>query len=112
MTTDIITSLHLDSQLTPGEIEDFLAVLEKEVWFRVLEEELPKQIARSDYTYIANILAPKHDLTLIIDYIKTNFPSIPIETIVERTTADVKREFTEQYRQVTSLGSLTSTPGE
>ena len=99
---DIVTHLGLDKGMTTEEIEDFLAVLEKEIWFRVLEEELPKQVAKSDYTYIANHLAPKHDLNLIVDYIKKSTPNVPIEEIIEKTVIEVKKEFVEKYKETIS----------
>jgi hypothetical protein len=100
LTIDPVTYLGLDKEMTPEEIEDFLGVLEKEIWYRVLEEELPKQVAKSDYTYIANSLAPKHDLNLIVGYIKSTCPTVPIEEIIEKTVIEVKKEFAEKYNQI------------
>lgn len=96
---DIISLLGIDRTMTPEEIDDLTGVLEKEVWYRVLEEELPKKISQSDYTFLKNNLAGKTDFNNLIAYIKDNLPSIDIEETIENVTITVKKEFAEAYKQ-------------
>lgn len=96
---DIISLLGIDRTMTPDEIDDLTGVLEKEVWYRVLEEELPKKISQSDYTYLKNNLAGKTDFNDLIAYIKETLPSINIEETIENVTIAVKKEFAEAYKQ-------------
>jgi len=89
--------LSLDRILPPWEVEEIVEVLNKEIWYRVLHEELPKLITKEEYkTLVADHELDKNLIPIMKD-VKKNWPTIPMEKLALETTRRVKRDFIENY---------------
>jgi|GEM_PF-1401552 len=94
---DVIEILSLERILPPGEVEEIVEVLNKEIWYRVLHEVLPKYITKEEYKTLVAQHESDKDLVLIMKKVSKNWPNIPMERLALETTRTVKREFIENY---------------
>ncbi|PIY70386.1 hypothetical protein COY89_01435 [Candidatus Roizmanbacteria bacterium CG_4_10_14_0_8_um_filter_36_36] len=93
---DIIALLGLEEKLSPGEIDEMLDTLSKEIWFRVLNESLPLYLDKDELEKLTKATIDK-GLDETLSYIKENLPRINIQFMFLETTQVVKKEFVVEY---------------
>lgn len=94
---DLVVVLGLDRSLSPGEIDQMLDGLSKEIFFRLLTEKLPKILPTKDFQYLAEKYKASSDLDKIMEEIKSKWPRINIESHFQKTAGEVKKEFMVNY---------------
>jgi hypothetical protein len=94
---DLLNFLSLDKILSPGEVNELLREINKEVWFRVLHEELPKIISQAKVKELADKYVLNDDLEAILMAIKKEHPQVDWPNLLDRVVPEVKRDFINRY---------------
>lgn len=94
---DLVEVLGLDRSLSPGEIDQMLDKLSKEIFFRLLTDKLPKLLPKKDFQYLAEKYKASSNLDEIMEEIKNKWPELNIEVHFQKTANEVKKEFMINY---------------
>lgn len=94
---DIISLLQLNKTLNPLEIDELVDEINKEVWYRVLNEELPKKITDGEFQKLLKKFPPESNFDDIVSHIQKNYPKVGIELILYAVITQVKKEYVIQY---------------
>lgn len=94
---DLVEILGLDRSLSPGEIDQMLDGLSKEIFFRLLTEKLPKLLATKDFQYLTEKYKTTSDLDEIMEEIKSKWPELNIEVHFQKIADEIKKEFIINY---------------
>ena len=94
---DVVNFLGLDKILGPGEVEELLEALNKELWFRIFHQELPRALKQKEFEQ----LVKKHELTsnleLLIAEIEQKWPNFNFRVKINEIAVQVKKEFLLNY---------------
>ncbi|OGK64952.1 hypothetical protein A2313_00070 [Candidatus Roizmanbacteria bacterium RIFOXYB2_FULL_41_10] len=94
---DVIGFLGLNKIMKPGEIDELLEGLNKEIWFRLFHQELPKILNQKEF----NQLVKKHELASNLDSItaeiEQKWPHFNFRLIINKIATQVKKEFVLNY---------------
>ncbi len=95
---DIVGELELDKTLRLADIDELIENLNKEVWYRLLHEELPKRVPPAQFQDFRkrNILTTS--LEALVADINITWPHIQVDTLLLKLIGTVKKEFMESYR--------------
>lgn len=94
---DIITFLELDKTLSPMEAEGIVGELNDEIWFRILNEELPKKLPKDRYDKLVSETELETDLNTIVNKIAREEPSLSMPVLLQTVSSTVKKEFVIEY---------------
>lgn len=94
---DIIKLIQLDEFLTIEEIEDVSDYLRKEIWYRVLNEEIPALIISEEDKKKYLDMTKGKDLHECMEHVNKNHPDIYIDELLRKVSGEVKKELAEKY---------------
>lgn len=93
---DIVALLGLEEKLSPGEIDEMVDTLSKEIWYRILNESLPLYLDKDELEKTVKATGEK-GLNETLAYVKENLPRINIQLMFLETSQVVKKEFVVEY---------------
>lgn len=81
--------------MTPAEINDLLDVLEREVWYRVLDERIKKEVGDSRYKELLAAIDPLWEQNEVVAFLQEKLLPLDLAKMVEEEAIQVKKEFTK-----------------
>lgn len=96
-TVDVIQLLELDKTLSPMEAEGIVGELNDEIWFRILNEELPSKLPKDRYDKLVSETELETDLNTIVNKIAREEPSLSMPALLQTVSSTVKKEFVIEY---------------
>lgn len=94
---DLVMLLDLEKTMTAVEINELTSELNKEIWHRLLNEEVKKEIGEKEYKKLLDKFSIDQGLDPILDYIIDHYRIINIRYLLEKVSASVKQEFIKRY---------------
>lgn len=94
---DFTELLELNTVMTVDELSDLTDILHKEIWYRVLNEELKKKLTKSQFDTLVIEAKEVIELDGLINYVLKRHPSLEIKKTVIDVSTEVKKEFVEDY---------------
>jgi len=94
---DLIDILCLEELLSPVEIDDLTDSLAKEIWYRILNEELPKQLSPAELAVLLKTNNIKQDLNAVLQWVHENKKNIDMAALVDVVSTTVKQEYITTY---------------
>ena len=96
-TVDIIQFLNLENKLSAQEIDDLLTLLTKEIWYRILNEELPRLLSSEELSSLRTKVGSDNEINNVLKTLKDEYKSVDINKIFEQTANQVKKEYIVTY---------------
>lgn len=94
---DLVKLLDLEETMTAVEIDELTNELNKEIWYRLLNEEVKKEIGEEEYKKLLNKFSADEGLDPILNYIINHYRIVNIRYLLEKVSSAIKKEFIEKY---------------
>lgn len=99
MTTDFASFLGLKKILTEEEIDDLTAQISQEVWYRILNEEMPALLGVEKYAAFRLKADLYTDLSKVLQALDEIDPKLDFLSLVEKVSCEVKNEYITAFKK-------------
>ncbi len=93
---DIIEFLGLDKDLSVQEVDNLLDLLSREIWYRILNEELLKLLGEEEFKKLKKKVQ-SNDVSTVLNTVKSDYKNVNIDKIFEHVAGQVKKEYVLDY---------------
>ncbi len=94
---DIVEFLGLDKSLSPAEMDELMSFLTKEIWYRVLNEKLPKVLGEKKFKELVAESDEDDSLDVILSRAKKKAKGVDLDKLISNSINEVKREYVIAY---------------